>query len=128
LLFQRSLQEISKICNTSPAFRTIRKVRNVMKVMFEELGSELLNSGYRKVAFLEVECKIDGTFRLGIGAEAVIGEHFECPECHEMRPCSGVIATGYCRQPLPFIEHWCGPGKWNFRAKDSQPDAKAMAA
>lgn len=88
-----------------------------MHVSFDELGAGLLSSGYQKVIFLEVECSLHGAFRLGVSEDQALGEHFECPECHALRPCSGIIATGYSRQPLPFQEHWCGPGNWNFQAK-----------
>jgi len=89
-----------------------------MKVSFEEIGARLLNSGYRKVIFLEVECNRHGAFRVGLSADEPVGNQFECPECHTQRPCSGVIATGYSRQPLPFQEHWCGPGNWSFQARE----------
>jgi hypothetical protein len=96
-----------------------------MKVTFEELGAGLVNSGYRKVIFLEVECRQHGAYRLGVSPDQPIGEFFECPECHTQRPCSGVIATGYSRLPLPLQEHWCGPGNWNFKAEEPQPLAEA---
>src|SRR5260370_31801280 len=61
-----------------------------MQQTFDEMGIELLKYGYRKVVFLEVECKIDGAIRLGVSPELPIGEQFECPECHAQRPCSGI--------------------------------------
>jgi hypothetical protein len=80
-----------------------------MQATFDELGIELLKYGYRKVVFLEVECKIDGASRLGVSAELPIGEQFECPECHAQRPCSGILAAGYSRRPLPLEpEFWSG--------------------
>jgi hypothetical protein len=94
-----------------------------MRITFDELGAGLLSSGYRKVIFLEVECKIDGTYRLGISPEEAIPDSYECPKCHEARPCSGVIAIGYSRQPLPLQERWCGPGNWNFQATEFQTAA-----
>ena len=89
-----------------------------MQVSFEELGAGLINRGYRKIVFLEVECNRHGAFRVGLSADQPIGENFECPECHTQRPCSGVIAMGYSRKPVPFQEHWCGPGNWNFQARE----------
>ena len=84
-----------------------------MQPTFDALGIELLKHGYRKVVFLEVECKIDGTYRLGVGAELAIGDHFECPQCHEQRPCSGILASGYSKKPLPLKpEFWYGRGNW----------------
>ena len=99
-----------------------------MQDLFNELGVALLDSGYRKVAFLEVECNVDGTYRVGISPDQPIGERFECPECHELRPCSGIIAIGFSRQNIPFQEHWCGPGNWNFQAGERRNSAKAVAA
>ena len=90
-----------------------------MRVSFEELGAGLLNSGYQKVVFLEVECNVHGAFRVGVSENQDFGDHFECPECHSLRPCSGVIGRGYSRKPLPFKEHWCGPGNWKFNAKEN---------
>ena len=87
-----------------------------MRSTFEELGAGLLSSGYQKVVFLEVECNVDGAFRLGVSPDEPIGERFECPQCHVPRPCSGVIGMGYSRQPLPLQEFWCGPGNWKFKA------------
>jgi len=84
-----------------------------MQATFNELGIELLKYGYRKVVFLEVQCKIDGTFRLGVSPEALFDSQFECPKCHSLRPCSGIIATGYSRQSLPLEEFWSGPGDWD---------------
>jgi hypothetical protein len=89
-----------------------------MHLSFEELGAELSNSGYQKVIFLEVECNVDGAYRVAVSAEQPIGDRFECPLCHAQRPCSGIIATGYSRRPLPLHEYWCGPGNWNFQAKN----------
>jgi hypothetical protein len=90
-----------------------------MQVSFEELAAGLLSSGYQKVNFLEVECSIHGAYRLGVSEDQAVSDHFECPECHALRPCSGVIATGYSRRPLPLQERWCGPGNWNFTAKEN---------
>jgi hypothetical protein len=84
-----------------------------MQPTFDALGIELLKHGYRRVVFIEVECKIDGTYRLGVCSEQPIGDHFECPECHEQRPCSGILATGYSCRLLPFEEFWFGPGNWD---------------
>jgi hypothetical protein len=85
-----------------------------MQPTFDELGIELLKYGYRKVFFLELECKIDGTYRLGVSAEIPIGDQFECPKCHEQRPCSAVLAVGYSRHPLPLEpEFWRGPAYWH---------------
>jgi hypothetical protein len=84
-----------------------------MQSAFDELGIELLKWGFRKVVFLEVECKIDGTHRIGVSAGLPIGDQFECPKCHAQRPCSGIIATGYSRQPLPFHEFWNRSGRWD---------------
>ncbi|HEY7354016.1 MAG TPA: hypothetical protein VH596_14715 [Terriglobales bacterium] len=100
-----------------------------MEIRFDELAADLLNSGYRKVAFLEVECKIDGTYRVAISPEQPVGEHFECPVCRELRPCSGIIAVGFSRKPIPFQERWCGPGNWNFQISDRRTvAAKPIAA
>lgn len=90
-----------------------------MQISFEELGAGLLGSGYQKVVFLEVECNIHGAYRLGVSEGEALGDYFECPECHALRPCSGVIAKGYSREPLPLQEHWCGAGNWNFQAADN---------
>ncbi len=85
-----------------------------MQPTFDELGIELLKYGYRKVVFLEVECKIDGAIRLGVSPELPIGEQFECPECHAQQPCSGILATGFSRRPLPLEpEFWSGPTHWD---------------
>lgn len=90
-----------------------------MQISFDELGASLRNNGYQKVVFLEVECNLHGAYRVGLSETQNLGEQFECPECHALRPCSGVIATGYSRQPLPLQERWCGPGNWNFQASDN---------
>jgi hypothetical protein len=90
-----------------------------MEVSFDELGEGLINSGYQKVAFLEVECNIHGAYRVGVSEDEVLGDQFDCPECHAPRPCSGVIGRGYSRQSLPFNERWCGPGNWNFQAREN---------
>jgi hypothetical protein len=89
-----------------------------MQVSFEELGEGLLGSGFQKVIFLEVECNVHGAYRLGVREDQAPAERFECPECHALRPCSGIIATGYSRKPLPLKERWCGPGNWKFQAKE----------
>ena len=75
---------------------------------FDELGIELLKYGYRKVVFLETECNRCGTFRLGLGPEVPLGDHFECPRCHEQRPCSGILAVGYSRRALPLEPEFYG--------------------
>lgn len=90
-----------------------------MQVSFEELGAGLRDRGFQKVIFVEVECNVHGAYRLGISEDQAPTGHFECPECHALRPCSGIIATGYSRQPLPLHERWCGPGNWNFQAGDN---------
>ena len=90
-----------------------------MQRTFDELGIELLKYGYRKIVFIEVECKIDGTYRLGVSAGQPIGDRFECPECHEQRPCSGILATGYSRKPLPLApEFWYGSGNLHNVSED----------
>lgn len=78
----------------------------------DQLGSELENSGFQKVAFIEVECKKHGTHRIGIRPDQRTGRHFECPTCHEKRPCSPILARGFCRRPLPFVEKW-----WSYSRK-----------
>jgi hypothetical protein len=100
-----------------------------MQRTFDELGIELLKYGYSKVVFIEVECKVDGTYRLGVSAELPIGDHFECPECHEQRPCSGILATGYSKRPLPLQpERWWGRGNWHCIDERpwQRPSAKLM--
>src|SRR5262249_32441083 len=90
-----------------------------MQATLDELGIELLKYGYRKVVFLEVECKIDGAFRLGISAEQPIGDRLECPRCHLPRPRSGILATGYSRRPLPLEpELWKAAIDWDTISDD----------
>ena len=98
-----------------------------MQPTFDQLGIELLKHGYRKVVFLEVECKIDGTYRLGVSAEVSIGAHFDCPKCHMQRPCGGILATGYSRRSLPLEpEFWGGAAHWQQMSEDEyrQPAPK----
>ena len=105
-----------------------------MQSAFDELGIELLKWGFRKVVFLEVECKIDGTHRIGVSAGLPIGDQFECPKCHAQRPCSGIIATGYSRRLLPFHEFWMGSsGRWDdisadeYRLRATKPGVDGRA-
>ena len=65
-----------------------------MQAPFDELGIELLKYGYRKVVFLEVQCKIDGAFRLGVSPEVLLDDQIECPKCHAPRACSGIPCHG----------------------------------
>jgi hypothetical protein len=98
-----------------------------MQPTFDALGIELLKHGYRKVVFLEVECKIDGTYRLGVSAELPLGPHFDCPRCHVSRPCSGILAAGYSRRSLPLEpEFWGGAAHWQQMSEDEyrQPAPK----
>ncbi len=88
-----------------------------MQPTFDQLGIQLLKHGYRKVVFFEVECNLDGTYRLGVSAELQFGSHFDCPKCHMQRPCSGILAIGYIRNPLE-PEFWCGAAKWQEISED----------
>ena len=76
-----------------------------MQAAWDELGIELLKYGYRRVRFIELECRTDGTLRIGVSSEVALNGHFECPRCHLSRPSSGILATGYTRRTVPFVNN-----------------------
>jgi hypothetical protein len=69
---------------------------------FSSLGIELLKFGFHPVVFLECECPEHGTFRFGVMPDLPTGDRIACPRCNVLRHCSGILATGYTRKPLPL--------------------------
>ncbi len=72
----------------------------------------LVSLGYRQAFFLELYCATHGAIRIAIATELEPSKRHPCPICGESRPTSGVLCTGYTRQPLPFWERVRAPVVW----------------
>ena len=82
---------------------------------FSSLGIELLKYGFRPVVFFECECPDHGSFRFGLAPDLPISDRIACPRCNVPRPCSGILAAGYTRKPLPLEpEHVHRAVRWQW--------------
>jgi hypothetical protein len=72
----------------------------------------LLALGYRKIFYAELYCRKCGTIRVGV--ELPPEDLHPCPLCQRSRRCSGILAVGFTRNPLPLIERWFGPVRGAF--------------
>ena len=91
---------------------------------FSSLGIELLKYGFHPVVFLECECPDHGSFRFGVMPDLQLSDRIACPRCNILRPCSGVLAAGYTRKPLPLepeqvhrAVHWQWIREQEYRVK-----------
>jgi hypothetical protein len=86
---------------------------------FSSLGIELLKHGFHPVVFLESECPDHGTFRFGVTPDLPVCDRIACPRCNVLRPCSGVLAAGFTRKPLPLEpERVHGAVRWQWVSEE----------
>ena len=67
----------------------------------EALG--LLALGYRRVLYVELNCKHCGCWRLGVDPDV---PQISCPKCQAHDWKLTVLAHGFTRRELPLVEHY----------------------
>jgi len=54
-------------------------------------------------------------FAFGVTPDVPLGDRIACPRCNIPRPCSGILAAGYTRKPLPLEpEHVQRAVRWQW--------------